>query len=164
MKTPDEMNAEWAKAIQEAGAATEKQMSEMKAPKIKSPEELVEYICGLTDRPHDYGTCVYAMSLAAVATLNLVAHKLGVTGFQVSCADLDILRQTRDFNWGCVVNYRNLLYPQYCDTDHFPTCGALFEEHKEKLAKMAGELLVNKQNAHPNVIAHWEMLVANGKK
>ena len=160
VKKTDEMQTEWDKAIAEAGAPTAAQMREMKAPTFETIEELGAYVRGLVERPHDYGTCVYAMSLAATAALNYVAHKLGVTGFQVSCADFDVLRQTRGFEWGKLLNYSNLLYPQYCNTGYFPDVNHLLEEHKVKLAEMAREKLAENPSAHPNVIVHWRTLAA----
>ncbi|MBK7380837.1 MAG: hypothetical protein IPJ03_17905 [Ignavibacteriales bacterium] len=104
----------------------------------KTLDELNKVIEQLTERKHDYGTCVYAMSIAAVATFNYVASKLGVTGFQASCADLDILRRTRNYKNGfSIIDYNNLLYPQYWDDEHFPSKEQLLEKNKEQLAKAA---------------------------
>lgn len=137
-------------------------MREMKAPTFDSATELADYIRTLTDRPHDYGTCVYAMSLAAAAAFKHVAHKLGVTGFQASCADLDILRQTRGFEWGRLLNFHDLLYPQY--RGRFPAWDQLLEENREKLAEEAAKLLADRgDSARPDVRAHWAMLAARGK-
>lgn len=97
-----------------ASTQTEAELRELKVPTPSSPEELVSYIAALTDRPHDYGTCVYAMSMAAVAAFNMVASKLGVTGFQVSCADMDVLRRTRHMRGPfMLIDGANALYPQY---------------------------------------------------
>ncbi len=74
-------------------AITEKQMREEDVPWPKSKKELTAYIDKLADQNHDYGTCVYAMSMAAVAAFNYIAHKLGTTGFQAGCATLDIVRR-----------------------------------------------------------------------
>ena len=53
----------------------EKKMREEKAPRPKSIKELTDYIEGLSDeKKHDYGTCVYAVSLAATATFNYMSH------------------------------------------------------------------------------------------
>jgi hypothetical protein len=104
------------------------------------------------------------MSHAATATFNYVASKLGVTGFQASCADMDILRHTRHLEWGRVLNFENLLYPQYCDAEHFPGFAELLELHKDELAKRAKALLEKDavSPTHPNVLAHWKALAANG--
>ncbi len=74
---------------------TEQQLRDEKNPWPKTKEELHKYIDALMDQQHDYGTCVYAMSLAATAAFNYVAGALGSSGFQSSCADMDIIRRTR---------------------------------------------------------------------
>lgn len=58
----EEMMARDSQAIVEAGAQTEEQMRDSEAPWPKSVEELEEYVRSLVERPHDYGTCVYAMN------------------------------------------------------------------------------------------------------
>lgn len=137
---------------------TEKEMREATVPKHETPEALIAYIESLVNREHDYGTCVYAMSMAATAAFNYVASKLGVTGFQASCADLDILARTRGWKWGSLLNYENLLYPQYCDSEHFPCCKDLIEKNKDELAKRARVLMADSTDVHPNVLAHWKYL------
>lgn len=93
---------------------SEKQMRETEAAHPKNQKELIKEIARVVEMEHDYGTCVYAMSLASVATFNYVAHRLGVTGFQASCADLDILRRTRMMNGSFILlKAEDLLYPQY---------------------------------------------------
>ena len=144
-------------------AKTEKAMREAEAPWPKSQKELSEYIESLVKREHDYGTCVYAMSLAATAAFNYVCHVLGTTGFQASCADLDILKRTRHLKNGFrIVDYDKLLYPQYVDDEHFPTHEQLLEENKITLSRAAKKLLVEKDNnfVHPDVRARWEYVAS----
>lgn len=94
----------------------EKELSETEVLWPKTQEGLIKYINNLVERKHDYGTCVYAMSMSAVATFNYVAGVLGVTGFQASCADLDFLKRTRRMDLFSIVNYDDFLYPQYEDS------------------------------------------------
>jgi hypothetical protein len=142
---------------------TEAELRDTEVPWPKTPEELQGYISALVDRQHDYGTCVYAMSMAAVAALYYVSYKLGVTGFQASCADLDILARTRKLKRGRIMNYENLLYPQYCDATHFPGLDDLLND-KENIQWLADEarkkLQETKGEAHEDVIRHWNMLAA----
>jgi hypothetical protein len=136
---------------------TEQEMRESKVPTHDTEEELIAYVRGLVDQDHDYGTCVYAMSMAATAAFNYVARKLGVTGFQASCADMDILRRTRRMEWFQIRDFADLLYPQYFDK--FKGWSDLLIEHKDELAKRARALLDEKaDNVHPNVRQHWERL------
>lgn len=149
-------------AIIDAGVMTEAEMREAEVPWFNTIEELSKYINDLATRPHSYGTCVYAMSHAAVAAFNFVARKLGVTGFQSSMADLDILKHTRSFKFGKLVNYENLLYPQYLNSEHFPGVDDLLSDPEIRacLKNLAQEKLRESDSAHPNVLAHWEMLAA----
>lgn len=159
-----EQEREWADAIAREGAPTEKELRDAKVPWPNDEEELIKYIHSLVERPHDYGTCVYAMSMAAVAAYNYVAQELGVTGFQASMADLDILRRTRGWEWGKILDYDQLLYPQYCDDEHFPTWHWLVEEHAQELAKKAEAKLAESDGvAAPAVLHHWKWLIEKGK-
>ncbi len=144
--------------------ADEKELRESADPWPRGANELEAYVAALTDRTHDYGTCVYAMSLASVATFNYVAHRLGTTGFQSSCADLDVLRRTRHLEGGFqIVDHDKLLYPQYLTDEHFPSRQQLLYTHRAELAKRAqGKLDAAKGDAHSEVISHWKMLVAAG--
>ena len=154
---------EQAQAIAAAKAPTEEELHDAAVPWLHSEDELVGYIRSLVDRPHDYGTCVYAMSMAATAAYQYAAHKLGTTGFQASCADMDILRRTRGWEWGRILDYSKLLYPQYCDAEHFPSVVDLMRDPdvRTRLKKMAAEKLAESNgNTHPNVKAHWERLAA----
>lgn len=136
---------------------TESEMRDAKELWPKSEKELLKYIRDLVGMEHDYGTCVYAMSLSAVAAFNYIAHKLGVTGFQASCADLDIIRRTRRMKNGfCIVDYENLLYPQYDILDKVRK--NLNEAISGNLKKRAAELLSEGRGAHPDVKARWEKI------
>lgn len=74
---------------------TEHQLREEEVITPKSVKELTKYINDLVKQKHDYGTCVYAMSMAATAAFNYVSSELGVSGFQASCADMDFIRRSR---------------------------------------------------------------------
>lgn len=138
---------------------TELEMHAAKVPDIRNMDELAGYITQLIDKKHDYGTCVYAMSMAAVAAYNLVAHKLGVTGFQASMADMDILRRTRGMEDGFkIVNGENLLYPQYDVVGEVETW---IEKMRPRTAESARKKLAESGTAHPDVRAHWERLAAH---
>ena len=143
------MTIDWA-------TATETELRDAEAPHPQTIEELDAFVRVMAEREHDYGTCVYAMSLSAVAAFNFIAHKLGVTGFQASCADLDILRHTRNLKWGRIIDYEQLLYPQY--RDHFPTWDGLLAEHRERLSERAAALLAQNPHAAVAVLKHWTAL------
>jgi hypothetical protein len=140
-------------------AKTEKEMREVKAPWPKTLDELNEYIASLTEREHDYGTCVYAMSLAATAAYQHVAGKLGVTGFQASCADLDILRRTRGMEGPFIVlKAEDMLYPQY---DLPGKLAEAMEKWREWAATEAKKKLEgDSKHACAEVVEHWKQLAA----
>ena len=66
--------------------------------------------------------------------------------------------------WGCILDYEKLLYPQYCNENDFPSLSTLLETHKDELAKRAAVKLTENPPAYVDVKAHWERLVANGNK
>jgi hypothetical protein len=156
-----------------SGEATPDVSREMEMRASKSPwpntmEELTATISGLVNQEHDYGTCVYAMSLSAVAAFNYVASQLGVTGFQASCADMDFIRRTRLIEHGfMLVRYENLLYPQYLNEVNFPSWVALIndEEIRPRLVESAAKLLSSRGDSgvHPDVLAHWNRIVSGEK-
>jgi hypothetical protein len=147
------------------GNVEEKEMREAKVPTFVTLAEVSAYIDELVTQEHGYGTCVYAMSMAAVAAYNYVASKLEVTGFQASCADLDIVRRNRRLEHGFrLVDYQDLLYPQYCDSEHFPGYKELLEELKKELGEAAAKLLEETPCANPDVLKHWAMLAERAKE
>lgn len=129
----------------------------------KSEEELIAYIREMaewpgksTDGGEGYGRCVYAMSYAAVATFRYIASTLGVTGFQASCADMDILAQTRGYKHGfMVLDASNVLYPQY---DLVEKTREWVAESRVYLRDEAKKRLADGESMHPNVRAHMEAI------
>ena len=154
-KRAEELKAKMSAAMIET-AQTE---DELRTTDNKWPytmEQLTQYVESLVKRQHDYGTCVYAMSLAAVAAFNYVAHELGVTGFQASCADLDFLRRTRHLKGPfMIINAEDALYPQY---DILAKIRKALVDWKPWLAEQATQKLNDTEHAHPDVIAHWQEL------
>lgn len=140
-------------------AVTEKEMCKAVVPWPLTPEQLTGYVESLVNRTHDYGTCVYAMSMAAVAAFNYVSHCLGVTGFQASCADMDILRRTRSLDGPfMIIKAEDALYPQY---DLMERLAKTLEEWKPWLAEEAEKKLAENTGAVPAVLEHWQRLANN---
>lgn len=137
---------------------SEQELRECKMPFPRSRRDLQRIVDAVAQRQHDYGTCVYAMSISAEAAFNYVGHVLGVTGFQASCADLDFLRRTRMLEHGFqIINYDNLLYPQYADK--FPTREQILRDNIDEIGKAAEKKLAEVDQVHPAVKQHWEGLV-----
>jgi hypothetical protein len=137
----------------------EQEMRDAKVPTLETAEELTAYIDGLVKRQHDYGTCVYAMSMAATAAFNYVAHKLGVTGFQASCADMDILRRTRSIEGPfMILDGEKALYPQY-DLEGKVREWLEGDDFKAWISEQAKKKLADANGASPSVVAHWRRFV-----
>lgn len=135
----------------------EKQMREAEVPWLESADDLDAYIKSLVEREHDYGTCVYAMSMAAVAAFQYVAKELGATGFQASCADMDVLRRTRRMPGPfLLINGHDALYPQY---DLRGRLDEFLRDAKPWLAEQAEKNLAGDiEHVAPRVLDHWQAL------
>lgn len=143
----------------EIETATEEELREMDVIWPKRLQELNHYITKLSEKNHDYGTAVYAMSMAAVATFYYMSHVVGASGFQASCADMDFIKRIRGYKDGFqIIDYHNLLYPQYDDS--IMTRDQLIEDNKVNLKKRAMELLAKEQQASPEVLDRWEWLAS----
>jgi hypothetical protein len=154
-KEAEEYQRKISASMKEA-AQTEAEMRETKEPWPYTQAQLTEYIASLVDRQHDYGTCVYALSLAAAAAFNYVSHQLGVTVIQASCADLDFIRRTRGIKGPFIlIKAEDALYPQY---DLPGKLAEAMEEWKPWLKEQAEKQLADKEAAHPNVVKHWKKL------
>ena len=144
-----------------AAGRDEKAMRDEKAPWPKTIDELSAYITALVEGPHDYGTCVYAVSLATVATFNYMAGTMGITGFQASMADLDVLRRTRNLQGPfMIIDASDALYPQY---DLPGKLAEAMEKWRPWLAEQARKKLADSATAHPNVRAHWKRLAEDAR-
>lgn len=137
---------------------TEKEMKDSDVPEFQNLRELSRYIHDMTKRKHDYGTCCYAMSMSAVAAFQYVASKLGVTGFQASCADLDFIRRTRGIKGPfIIIKGEEMLYPQY---DVAKKLEEATNSWKQWARDEAKNKLKEHGDAHPDVIKHWKKLAA----
>jgi hypothetical protein len=138
----------------------EKQLREYKVGFPNSMEEVEDLVNALIEREHEYGTCVYAASIAGTAMMNYVASRLGMSGFQFSCADMDVIRRTRHMERFMIVDLKNHLYPQY---DLPARVQEAIDDGKDYYREEARKLLDEADDDYLNedVKAHWEKL-ANG--
>lgn len=139
--------------------ATEQELREYEVETPQDISQLNALIALLADRNHDYGTFVYAMSIAAAAAFNYMASRLGVSGFQAGCADMDFLRRTRRISGPfMLVKGENMLYPQY---DIPAEVQEALSKWRGWAAEQAEKLLKEKDKfVAPAVRAHWEQLAA----
>ena len=134
----------------------EVQMRESKPPECPTVQALAAYIESLVDGKHDYGTCVYAMSLAATAAFDYVASQLGVTGFQASCADADFIRRTLSIKGPFIlIRGEDFLFPQLNPIDKLREARVKWSEW---LKEEADRRLQHSKGASEGVIRHWEGL------
>jgi hypothetical protein len=139
-------------------AATEQELREYKVDRPKDLTALVDLLSILENRDHDYGTCVYAMSIAATAAFNYMAGKMGCTGFQASCADLDVIRRTRSIDGPFILlKGEDMLFPQY---DLHQKLDEAMTEWLPWAAEQAALKLRESGRAAERVVAHWEKLAA----
>ena len=115
----------------------------------------------LTDYEHDYGTICHAIAAGSIATayaMNKDEKQGGITGFQAGAIMWKFIQQ-----WNYPVNktglriidYDNLLYPQYADKFQ----NILTPNQAEIIKNEAAVLLrENREYAHPDVLRHWERL------
>ena len=71
-----------------------------------------------------------------------------------------LFKRTRNMSDGfMIINYTDLLYPQYLNDRHFPSIKTLFKNNKKHLKERAEKLLEeNKGMACYEVTKHWESL------
>ena len=134
----------------------EQELRNAKVPRINTIKELTNYIGKLVNREHDYGTCCYAASMSAVAALNYVFSKLGMTGFQSSLADMDVIRRNRRWDNGFyVVNWKNVLYPQYWTGEYFPQPIDILKKEPKHFNELVVKKLSSTDSACNSVKSHW---------
>jgi len=129
---------------------------------VSTPEDLQKFVQGLLDSPSDYSSCVYKVAAAGNAAAQLMASKLGITGFQASMVFWELNRMG---GWiptpgpARLVDYENLMYPQYRSKFNSITPSTwkwIQEQVKDKLKEFReGEI-----TAVDSVIIHWKQIEA----
>ena len=131
-----------------------------RAKEIKSIDDLAAFAKELLiDTQHDYGTVCHAIGALAVGAGWLGAHIQGITGFQSGCVMWDFIRQWEFSNNECglrIVDYDNMLYPQYRSVFEKRITKKCFDRMKEVAARRLKE---DKGSACPEVIQHWQSIV-----
>lgn len=141
----------------------EKEFRDTYSPRIKEVtlETLPAFVNELMNQEHDYGSICVALGLAAAATAWACdKHENGgITGFQAGAVFWEFVRAWDPSMIGeCgarVVNYDELLFPQY-KTKFTSISQSTFDTLKKEAEKQ----LADNDMAHPEVIAHWQSIVA----
>ena len=136
-----------------------------KAKQIKTPEELAAFAVELFDKTsHDYGTVCHAVAAVALAGAWLGCEKEGITGFQAGFVMWDFIRQWNYTSNECglrIINYDNMLYPQYEENFEKTISEKQFKQIQEVAAKRIKESETGERGygAHPDVLKHWKSIV-----
>ena len=123
----------------------------------KNWEDFNTYLEEIESKPHDYNTIADALTQATVAFFNYFASKHGMTGFQASWSQLQIIGVLRGLEAPfMIVDSGKQLFPQY---DILRDVEEFLENSKPALGKIAKDNLENDTKyASPNVIKRWEEL------
>lgn len=131
--------------------------------KLETLPEFMNHI--LNDYRHDYGTICHAISACALAAAWAAdsSEQGGITGFQSGAVMWDFVRQWAYKNNKTalrIINYDNMLYPQYKDDFEDRT---IYQSTWEALQNEAKRLLdgidSGEGSAADSVIAHWKDIV-----
>jgi len=116
----------------------------------------------LSEYKHDYGTICHAIAAAAYQAAWSVCRndaQGGITGFQAQCAFWEFASKWMMIEGPAkLLDYRNLLYPQY--EDHFDK--AITQSTLNWLVEKAKELksTTDPSQVSPNVLVHWDRIIA----
>ena len=132
-----------------------------KRKKIETLDDLIEFLTYVKDNcNYDYGVAPRSIAQASLATAWYFSNIFGITGFQAGFIMWDFIRDWKYQNNKLglkIINYDDLLYPQY--EDHFDKI--MTKPMFEDLQKVAMEKLEKGENVAPEVRIHW-MRIVNG--
>ena len=133
-----------------------------KRKEIKNFDSLIEFLKDVKENYNTgYGEAPRAMAQACLAVGDFLAKDFGITGFQASFVMWDFILDWRYKNNKCglcMVNFDDMLYPQY----GYKFAKTISAERFEKIKEQAKENLEKNKCAHPDVIKHWKSIV-NGE-
>lgn len=136
-----------------------KETLEKERKNIKSLDELMNYIQNIKDNYNiGYGTAPRAIAQAALATAWYLSDVFGITGFQAGCVMWDFVRDWSFHGNECglkIVDYDNMLYPQY----DYKFQKTISKDTFEALQEAAKKHLEKNQFAHSAVVKHWQSIV-----
>ena len=128
---------------------------------IKTFDDLVSFLERVKNTCNTgYGTAPRAIAQAALATAWYLSSEFGITGFQAGCTMWDFIRDWEFPTNECgmkIVNYDNMLYPQY-GYEFEKTIPQYTFESLQKTAKKNLEKY-NDEYTSPSIIAHWKSIV-----
>ena len=132
-----------------------------RAGKIK-PGELSDFLDELANGyVHDYGTACHAMAAAGIAAMWAMNETLSITGFQASLVMWCVIRNwtKRGNKTGLkLVDYDNMLYPQYKDRFEKTIDPATWEAIQKEAKRHLDELDADKILTDDDVVGHWRSI------
>lgn len=135
-----------------------KEQLEKERKDIKSFDDLIAFLQRVKDNCNTgYGTAPRAIAQAALATAWYLSSEFGITGFQSGFVMWDFIRDWRYSDNECgmkIVNYDDMLYPQY----DYKFAKTISKDTFEALQKKAWNLY-NGGNTHPAVEQHWKSII-----
>lgn len=127
---------------------------------IKDLDDLFELIEDVKDNYNTgYGVAPRAIAQVAVATASYLLSEMGCTGFQASCCMWDFIRDLIYINNKTgfkIINYDDLLYPQY---EYKFLDSTISKKQWETLQQEAQKALNERDLVCFEVYAHWQNIV-----
>ena len=137
-----------------------KEQLEKERKDIKSFDDLVDFLQRVKDNCNTgYGTAPRAIAQAALATAWYLSSDFGITGFQAGFVMWDFIRDWMYSGNECgmkIVNYDDMLYPQY----EYKYEKTISRDTFEALQEAAKKHLEKSEFAHPAVVNHWKSIVS----
>ena len=134
----------------------------------QTPDTIAEFINHvMNDYAHDYGTVCNAVAASAVAAAWAAnaTEQGGITGFQAGAVMWRFIQnwnRTGNRTGMCLVDYDDMLYPQYSDRFDKTISPDIWEAIQEEAKKHLQEEVNDGHLVHPEVKAHWQSIV-NGQ-
>lgn len=128
---------------------------------IDTFDDLINFLRNIKDNYNcGYGEAPRAIAQASLAVAWYLADEFGITGFQASCVMWDFIRDWLFSSNECgmrLVDYDNMLYPQYEDKFQKTIAPDTFDALQNKAKRL---IEIDGDNAHPAVIEHWKSIAA----
>lgn len=128
---------------------------------INTFEDLTEFLKYVKENCNcGYGEAPRAMAQASLAVAWYLSKEFGITGFQAGCVMWDFVRgwtYTNNKTTLRMVDYDNMLYPQYGDRFEKTITPGTWKAIQEAAKKNLEE--DREYPVHPNVLAHWKSIV-----
>ncbi len=131
------------------------------AGKVRTPQELADFVTKITNQPHDYNTIVYGCMAAMQAAFKVVNNSPmgGITGFQAGALGWECVREFMMIDGPArIISYNDMLYPQYQHKFEKTITPQTWENLQQEAKK---KLETDRNGASDRVVGHWQS-VAGG--